>query len=185
MRKLVFAINITADGVCDHRAAIASDELHTYYTSLLRNSDVALFGRVTFQLFESYWPAVAKHASGTAVENEFARRIDAIEKIVISKTLKKISWNNTRIISEDIDAHLLELKQQPGKNIYMAGSPCLATHLIKLNLIDEYHFCVQPLVAGNGKRLFENDALTERIDLKLTDAKRLSSGVIINAYSVV
>lgn len=185
MRKLVFAINITADGICDHRAAIAGDELHSYYANLLKNSDVALFGRLTFQLFESYWPAVAKHASGTAVENEFARRIDAIEKIVISKTLKKTSWNNTRIISDDVHEYLQELKQQPGKNIYMAGSPCLATHLIKLNLIDEYHFCVHPLVAGNGKRLFENDSLTERVDLKLTDAKRLSSGVITNAYTVI
>ena len=80
MRKVVFAVNITVDGSCDHTQVIADDELHLYSTDLLRNVDLVVFGRKTYQLFEAYWPAVAKNQSETSAVNEFARTIDALQR---------------------------------------------------------------------------------------------------------
>lgn len=185
MRTLVYAINITPDGFCDHTAVTPTDDLHRYYSRLLKNADLAVFGRVTFELFESYWPAVAKHGSGSTAENEFARLMDEIPKIVFSKTLKKSAWKNTTICSEHPDAEILKLKALPGKTIYMAGSPCLAACLMKKGLIDHYHFCIQPVISGSGKRFFETDALEKRITLKSFGSRPLESGVIVQTYHQV
>jgi dihydrofolate reductase len=183
MRELVYLINITPDGFCDHTAVAADDELHRYSTNLLKKADLVLFGRVTFQLFESYWPAVVKHSSGTDSENEFAQTIDAIDKIVFSKTLKKTSWKNTGIISnQNLEEEISKLKDMAGRNICIFGSPCLAQSLIKHGLIDEYHFCLQPVIAGHGKRFFENEIMEKRIDLKLFKTQAFSSGAVARCY---
>ena len=154
MRKLVISLNITPDGFCDHRAVIADEELHQYSVEMLKESDTVLFGRVTFELFKDYWPKVARDSSGTPAENEFAKRADTIEKVVCSKTLQETSWKNSWMIKENLKEEILKLKQIPGKNILVFGSPGLSAELIKLELVDEYRFCVQPIIAGSVASVF-------------------------------
>jgi dihydrofolate reductase len=176
MRKLVAAINMTLDGFCDHTAAIADDELHQHYNEILRNADTLLYGRITYQLMESYWPAVVKNPTGNKPIDEFAVLIDDISKIVFSRTLKNVEWKNVRLAKGGIKEEALELKQQAGKNI-LAGSPGLIATLTQLDLIDEYQLCVQPIILGNGLRLFKN--ISDRINLKLIRTKLFGSGSIV------
>src|SRR3990172_12189154 len=121
MRKVVFAINITIDGYCGHETGIADDELHEYFTGLLRDSDVEIFGRNTYQLMYPYWHDVAVDQSESKATNEFARTYDAIPKIVFSTTLKSVEWNNTTLRRSNLREEILKLKQQPGKSIFIGG----------------------------------------------------------------
>jgi dihydrofolate reductase len=182
MRKLIAAINMTLDGFCDHTAGIADDELHQHYNELLSNAGTLLYGRITYQLMESYWPAVVINPTSNKLTDDFAVLIDNISKIVFSRTLKDIYWKNTTLKNEIIKDEVLELKQQVGKNI-LAGSPDLIVALTQLDLIDEYQLCVHPVILGNGLPLFKN--LTERINLKLLKTKTFVSGSIVLYYEPV
>ena len=181
MRKLISYINVTPDGFCDHTAVIADEELHENANELFRSADTVVFGRVTYQLMESYWPSVVKKPTGIKSVDEFAVLIDNIDKIVFSRTLKNVEWKNTKLATEEIKKEILRLKQQPGKSI-LVGSPNIISELTKLGLIDEYYFLVQPMLAGNGKRFFETVNLNKSQNLKLTDTKFLKSGVIVLRY---
>ena len=97
MRKVIFAINITLDGYCGHETGIVDDELHEYFTGLLHDSGVEIFGRNTYHLMYPYWHDVAVNQLETKVTNEFARTFDSIPKIVFSTTLKSVEWNNTTL----------------------------------------------------------------------------------------
>ena len=117
MRKVVFAINITADGYCNHTDMIADEELHEYFTRLLRDASLLIFGRTTYQLMVPYWPDVARNQSEGEASNEFARVFDSLDKIVFSTALQDVDGNNTRIVRANIAQEVLALKQQPGKDI--------------------------------------------------------------------
>ena len=121
MRQVVFAINITNDGYCNHTDMIADEEVHEYHTKLLRNASLLLFGRITYQLMVPYWPDVAKNQSETEATNEFARVFDSLDKVVFSTTLKHVGENNTRIVRANVAEEVLALKQQPGKDICVSG----------------------------------------------------------------
>jgi len=179
MRKLIAAINMTLDGFCDHTAMIADDELHQHYNELLSNADTLLYGRITYQLMESFWPAIVKNPTGNKPIDEFAVLIDNISKIVFSHTLKNVSWNNVKLAKGGIKEEVLELKKQPGKNI-LAGSPSLIVALTQLGLIDEYQLCVQPIILGNGLPLFKN--INDRTNLKIIKTKIFGSGSIALYY---
>jgi len=179
MRKLIAAINMTLDGFCDHTATIADDELLEHYNQLLGNANTLLYGRITYQLMESYWPTIVQNPTGNKPTDEFAVLIDNISKIVFSRTLKKVDWKNTRLKSEVNKEEVLELKLQPGKNI-LVGSPSLIVALSQLNLIDEYQLCVHPIVSGNGLPLFKN--VKGRINLKLLKTKPFGSGAVTLYY---
>ena len=178
MRKVVFAINITIDGYCGHESGIADDELHEYFTGLLRDSDVEIFGRNTYQLMYPYWHDVAMNQSETKVINEFARTFDSIPKIVFSTTLKSVEWNNTLLLRSNLQEEILKLKQQPGKNISI-GALSIAAQVAQWNLIDEYHFVVHPIIAGEGPRLFES---VKNLTLNLVGSKTFHSGVVALHY---
>jgi dihydrofolate reductase len=100
MRKIILAINVTPDGFCDHRAVIADDELHRFYSNLLKNADSILFGRKTFQLMEAYWPSAAENSTGSREEIKFARLITDIHKIVFSRTGINTEWRNTTVLND-------------------------------------------------------------------------------------
>ena len=97
MKKLIAAINMTLDGFCDHTAMIADDELHQHYNELLSSGGTLLYGRITYQLMESYWPSVVKNPTGNKPMDEFAVLIDNISKIVFSRTLKNVDWKNAKV----------------------------------------------------------------------------------------
>ena len=179
MRKLVAAINMTLDGFCDHTAMIADDEIHQHYNDLLSNAGTLIYGRITYQLMESYWPTLVKNPTGNKPTDEFAVLIDNISKIVFSRTLKNVDWKNTQLKKEVIKEEVLELKQQPGRDI-LVGSRSLIIQLMKLNLIDEYQLCVHPVVAGSGLPLFEN--INDRTILKLIKTKTFSGGAVSLYY---
>jgi len=111
MRKLIAAINMTLDGFCDHAAMIADDEIHQHYNEILSHADTLLFGRITYQLMESYWPSVVKNPTGNKPMDEFAVLIDNISKIVFSHTLNNVDWQNTQLKREVIKEEVLELKR--------------------------------------------------------------------------
>ena len=179
MRKLIAAINMTLDGFCDHTALIADDEIHQHYNALLSNAGTLMYGRITYQLMESYWPTVVKNPTGNKPIDDFAVLIDNILKIVYSRRLKNVDWKNTELKKEVIKEEVLELKQQAGKNI-LVGSPSLIVALTHLDLIDEYQLGVQPIVLGSGLPLFKN--VKERIDLKLLKTKTFGCGAVTLYY---
>ena len=181
MRKVVFGVNITVDGCCDHTQVIADDELHEYYTDLLRDVDLVVFGRKTYQLFESYWPAVAKNQSETGAVNEFARTLDSVEKAVLSTTLKRVEWRNTRILRGNLRDEIVKLGHQEGKDISIGGLS-IASQLAQYDLIDEYHFVVQPMVAGKGPRFLQSCQIKKSLLMDLVGCKTFSSGAVAIHY---
>ena len=121
MRNVIFAINITLDGCCDHTKQVADEETHEYFTQLLREVDLLVFGRKTYQLMVPFWPEVARTQSMTKASNEFARTFDSIHKIVFSRSLDSVEDRNTRIVRTGPRDEILKLKQQEGKNILVGG----------------------------------------------------------------
>jgi dihydrofolate reductase len=182
MRKLIAAINMTLDGFCDHTAGIADDELHQHYNEILSTADTILWGRTTYQLMESYWPAIVKNPTGNKPEDEFAVLIDNISKIVFSRTLNTVDWKNTILKKEVVKEEILELKQSrnSGNKNILAGSPSLIVALTQLDLIDEYQLCVQPIILGRGLPLFKN--VKDRMNLKLLKTKPFGSGAVTLYY---
>jgi dihydrofolate reductase len=180
MRNVIFAINITLDGCCDHTKTIADEELLEHYTHLLRDVDLQVFGRKTYQLMVPYWPDVAKNSSETKASIEFAQTFDSINKVVFSQSLDSAE-GNTRIVRTNPHDEILKLKQQQGKNI-LIGGVSIPSQLIELGLVDEYRFVVQPIVAGEGRRLLEGVSLRERLQLKLVESKIFKSGCVALRY---
>lgn len=178
MRKVVFAINMTVDGCCGHESGVVDDELHEYFTRLLRDSDIEIFGRNTYHLMYPYWHDAAMNQSESKAVNEFASTFDAIPKIVFSTTLKSVEWNNTTLLHSGLQEEIAKLKQQPGKNISIGGLN-IAAQLAQAGLIEEYRFLIHPIIAGKGPRLFESGKIHT---LELIGSKTFRSGVIELRY---
>jgi dihydrofolate reductase len=183
MRNLIFAINLTLDGCCDHTKLIADDEMHEYYADLMRDIDVLVYGRKTYQLMFPFWPDVAKNLSGpTKGMNDFAQAFDSVPRIVVfSQSLEKAEGNKTQIVRTNLQDEIVKLKQEPGKNI-ATGGVSIPSQLMELGLIDEYLFLVQPIVAGEGRRLFEDVSLPKKLQLKLVESKIFESGSVALRY---
>jgi dihydrofolate reductase len=182
MRKLIAAMNMTLDGYCNHTAMIADEEIHQHYNELLSNADTLLYGRITYQLMESYWPSIVKNPTGIKPTDEFAVLIDNISKIIFSRTLKNVEWKNSKLKKEVIKEEVSELKKSRhggSKNI-LVGSPSLIVALANLDLIDEYQLGVQPTILGSGLSLFKN--VRDRINLKLLKTKTFGCGAVTLYY---
>ena len=182
MRNLIFAINITLDGCCDHTKQSVDEETLEYFTHLTREADLQVFGRKTYQLMIPYWPEVLKNQSETKADIEFARAFDSTKKIVFSRSLDRAEDRNTRIVQRNLRDEILKLKQERGKNILVGGVD-IPSQLIELGLVDEYRFVVGPIVAGEGRRLLEGFSLPERLQLKLVESKIFKSGCVALRYS--
>jgi len=178
MRKLVAAINMTLDGFCDHTAIIPDEEIHQHYADLLSNGDAVLYGRITYQLMQ-FWQTLIKNPSGEKSMDDFAIAIDKIPKIVFSHTLQNTEWDSAKLSDKPIEEEVLELKQQPGKDI-LVGSRSLIIQLIELNLIDEFQLCIHPVIVGKGLPLFEK--INDRTIFKLIKTKTFSGGAVILYY---
>src|SRR5690554_1137752 len=120
MRKLIAAINMTLDGVFDHTAGLPDEEIHRHYTALLGQGDAILYGRITYHLME-FWRTILDHPSEDESMNDFAIAIDNIPKIVFSRTLQDLEWESASIAERDLQETVLELKQQPGKDIFVGS----------------------------------------------------------------
>ena len=180
MRNVIFAINITVDGCCDHTKMIADEEIHEYFKHLMRDVDLLVFGRKTYQLMVPYWPDLARSHSEIKAENKFADKFDSINKIVFSRSLDSAE-GNTRIVRTNLRDEILKLKKEQGKNILIGGVD-IPSQLIELGLVDEYRFVVQPIVAGEWRRLLEGISLPEKLQLKLVESKIFKSGCVALHY---
>jgi dihydrofolate reductase len=181
MRNVIFAINITMDGCCDHTKVIADDETLEYFTNLMRDVDLQVFGRKTYQLMVPYWPEVAKKQSATKADREFAEAFDSVHKLVFSRSLDSVEDRNTRIVRTNLHDEIVKLKQEPGKNILVGGVD-IPSQLMELGLVDEYRFVVSPIIAGEGRRLLEGVSLRESLHLRLVESKNFKSGPVALRY---
>jgi dihydrofolate reductase len=185
MKKLIFAINTTLDGVVDHmRIGPPDPETGEYFIRLMRDADTLLYGRKTYQLMVPYWPDVVKNPAGrTRAATEFAQAFDAVGRIVVfSQSLGSVEEKKAKIVRTGLHDEVLQLKQEQGKSI-LTGGVTLASQLAELGLIDEYHFAVHPIIAGEGRRLFEGINLQEKLGLKLVGSKTFKSGCVVLHYS--
>ncbi|MDC0745795.1 dihydrofolate reductase family protein [Polyangium mundeleinium] len=182
MRPLRYSINVTLDGCCDHRAGVPDEELHRHAAEILAQADALIFGRTTYEMMEAGWRSMAQtgqRPDGMPPWTEpFARTIDAAKKYVVSSTLDRVDWN-AELLRGDLATAVQELKQQPGKGLYVGGVT-LPLALAELGLIDEYEFVVQPRLAGHGPTLFAG--LSKYIDLKLVGRQEFSSGAVAMRY---
>jgi len=184
LRKLIFAINLSLDGCCDHTKLSADDQVHEYFAQLLGDVDVLVYGRKSYQLMVPFWPDVAKNNSGpTKAMNDFAQAFVAVNDIVVfSRSLDQPEGKNTRIARTDLQDEILKLKQEQGKSI-LTGGVDIPSQLIELGLVDEYYFVIHPIVVGEGRRLFDALSLPERLQLQLIDSKIFKSGGVALHYS--
>ncbi|MGA8215359.1 MAG: dihydrofolate reductase family protein [Candidatus Sulfotelmatobacter sp.] len=148
------------------------EEFFAYAKQMLREAGTLLFGRATYQHMANYWP--------TAPVDEIADQMNNLPKIVFSKTLQRAEWNNSRLVSGDIQEEVSKLKKHLGKDLVILGSAMLASHLLQLGLVDEYRVILTPVMLGKGTPLFKD--VGERIRLKLINAKAFGSGAVLLRY---
>lgn len=183
MRKLIFAINVSIDGCCVHQKGIPSEEVHEYFAQLTQEAGTLLYGRKTYELMVPFWPNIAKSPNAQTKEmKEFAEAFVSVPQIVVfSKTLPKSNEKNTTILRADLRTEVSKLKQQPGNNILIGGVD-LPSQLMAEGLVDEICLVVHPVIAGKGRRLFDELNLQEQLEFKLAETKVFKSGHIALRY---
>jgi dihydrofolate reductase len=189
VRSVIFLIHLSLDGFTagpnDELDWIAYDqELEQDSHALHDRTDAVIWGRRTYELMADYWLTVPGNPESTPAELEHARFLDNATKIVVSRTLERVAWNNapnTVLIQDHIAETINTIKQQPGKDIWLLGSPTLAQTFMQLDLIDEYRININPTMLGHGRALFAD--VTRPFPLKLLGSKTLQSGVIALRYA--
>ncbi|NEX62963.1 dihydrofolate reductase family protein [Noviherbaspirillum galbum] len=181
MGLLTFSINLTLDGCVDHQEGIADDETLAYFTRLMDEAGAMLWGRVTYEMMESYWPAVARgDEEAPPSMREWAVKLETKPKYVVSATRKKFSWTNSHHIAGDLLMGVQKLKDSTPDGVLL-GSGKLATELDRLDLIDEYKLLVHPRVAGHGPTLYAGGLPGTR-RLELISSTPFRSGVVAMHY---
>ncbi len=182
MRPLLYSINITLDGCCDHRAAATDEELHRHHTENLQKADALLCGRVIYQMMEEAWREPAE--TGVIPDwmepwmEPFARVIHAKKKYVVSSTLEGVDWN-AELVRGDLASTVEQLKREPGNGL-IVGGVTLPLALAELGLIDAYEFVVHPNLAGHGPTLLSG--LSNHVDLEFVGRKEFESGAVAMRY---
>ncbi len=179
MGLLTFALNVTLDGCCDHRAGIADDEMLRYWTRVMDGAGAMLFGRRTYELMEEAWPQVARDPQADAASREWARKLEKKPKYVVSTTRRDFAWSNTHHVEGDLLRAVKAIKKATPRGV-LVGSPMLSAALQRLDLVDEYRFVVHPVVAGHGPYLFPD--LQPSLRLELVATRRLRSGIVALHY---
>ena len=184
MRKLIFQMMVTLDGFFEgpqHEIDwhVVDDEFNQYAWELCGGLDTLLFGRLTYELMAAFWP------SPQALKDDpvTAGWMNTLNKVVFSRTLNSVSWQNTRLVKTDPVAEVTRMKTIPGKDLAIFGSSDLSLPLAEADLIDEYRLFINPMILGSGKRLF--NGLAHRLELKLDNTKLFKSGLVGLFYSPV
>jgi dihydrofolate reductase len=181
VRKLVSFMVVTLDGYYEGPNGEfdwpnVDDEFYEFSISQLNDIDTLLFGRVTYEGMASFWPTPAALESDPAV----ADRMNSISKIVFSSRLDTAEWQNTTLVDGNVAETVRKLKQEPGKDLALFGSPGLTVSLLEQGLVDELRVMVQPILLGAGKSLFRG--LTERVPVQLMRTTTFSSGNVLLCY---
>ena len=187
MRKLISFMHMSLDGFVAGPGGEmdwikVDEEIFDYVGKRISEGDTALYGRVTYQMMENYWPTAGDKPTATRHDIEHSKWYSKVHKVVLSKTMEdarlpagQAGLTNTRIISDNLSDRINEIKQQAGKDILLFGSPTATHSLIQLNLIDGYWLFVNPIILGRGIPLFAD--IKEKIKLKLLTTRQFSSGV--------
>lgn len=184
MRKLIYAINMSVDGRCSHDLGLRpDDEILEYYAGLVRDVDVFLYGRITYQLMVPYWPDVARNPERRSkADVDYARAFESVSKTVIfSKSLARAEDERTTIVRGNLKEEVLKLKEERGRDI-LTGGVAIPSQLMELGLIDEYRVVIQPVIVGEGRQLFDGSKPLERLPLKLVDSRTFKSGWTMLRY---
>jgi dihydrofolate reductase len=181
MRKVILSMQVSLDGFIARPNGeldwhLVDEEFNEYARDLLDTFDILVFGRVTYELMAASWPTATTNGQ---VEAHIAERLNALPKVVFSRTLKKVEWRNSMLAQGGIVEEILKLKQQPGKDIGIGGRSIVSA-LAPLCLIDEYRILVVPIVLGRGKSLFEG--IKESVNLELRRTKTFGSGLVLLVY---
>lgn len=187
MRKIISFMHISLDGFVagpngEMNWIKVDEEIFDYVGKRISEGDTALYGRVTYQMMENYWPTAGDKPTATRHDIEHSKWYSKVHKVVLSKTMKADGLINTTIINGNISNNINEIKQQPGNDILLFGSPGATHSLIQLGLIDGYWLFVNPIVLGKGIPLFVD--IKDKIKLKLLSTRQFTSGVTELNYRV-
>lgn len=187
MRKVISFMHISLDGFV---AALngeldwvkVDEEIFDYVGNRIGEGDTALYGRVTYQMMENYWPTAGNKPKASKHDIEHSKWYNNVHKVVLSKTMKDADLANTEIISDNLSDRINKIKQQEGEDILLFGSPTATHALIQQNLIDGYWLFVNPIILGEGIPLFTG--IKDKIKLKLLSTRQFTSGVTELSYIV-
>jgi dihydrofolate reductase len=187
MRKIISFMHISLDGFVaglnrEMDWIKADEEIFNYVGKRISEGDTALYGRVTYQMMENYWPTAGDNPTATKHDIDHSKWYSKVHKIVLSKTMKEAGLTNTKIISDNLSVRINEIKQQAGEDILLFGSPSATHSLIQLNLIDGYWLFVNPIILGQGIPLFVD--IKDKIKLKLLTTRQFTCGVTELNYTV-
>lgn len=184
MGILTFSFNVTLDGCIDHREGVADEETHAFYTHLLNECGAMLWGRITYEMMESYWPLVARgDIDAPPATREWAATLEDKPKYVVSTTRTEFPWTNSHHLTGDLRDAVQRVKDVTPNGVLL-GSGALATALDRLDLIDEYRLLVHPRIAGHGPTLYQ-DGLPRTRQLALISSRPLSNGAVAMHYRVM
>jgi dihydrofolate reductase len=185
MRKLIFFMHISLDGfVAGLNGEMdwiqIDDEIFDFVATMTDKADTALYGRVTYEMMQNYWPTAGEQPNASRHDKEHSAWYNKVSKVVLSKTISEKVPDNTRVIGNHLAENITNIKKQDGKNILIFGSPTASHSLLSLGLIDEFWLFVNPILLGNGIPLYKGE--TETTKLKLIESKTFSCGVIALHY---
>jgi dihydrofolate reductase len=187
VRSIIASERVTLDGFIarphgemDWMDAFFDEDLVSYEAGLQKTVDTALFGRVTYQGFASYWPTVPEDPASPQGVVEYANQFNAMRKVVFSRTLAHAGWNNSTVVQEIVPEEIIRMKQEPGRDMVIFGSGSVVRALTTLGLVDTFNLLIFPVVIGSGKPLFHDFAQT--VHLKLMSANTHASGVVTLSY---
>jgi dihydrofolate reductase len=185
MRKLVLFMHVSLDGFVAGPGGemdwiIADEEMFDYAGKRTNEADTALYGRVTYEMMQSYWPTAGDQPGATKHDIEHSTWYNSVTKVIISRTMKGANLAKTKIISDSVSDEILQLKQAPGRDIVIFGSPSASHSLMADNLIDDYWLFINPILLGQGIPLFKD--IRDKIQLKLAKTVPFASGVVCLHY---
>ncbi len=186
MRKIIALDHVSLDGYASGPNGemdwiVYNSEIFRDAIALTDAADAAIYGRVTYAMMAGYWPTVPSNPESSADDIHHANWVENAQKIVISRSLDKVEWNNTQLIRENVAAEITKLKEQPGKDMLIFGSPRTTHLLAQLGLVDEYHLNISPVVLGEGVPIFGET----KAQLKFLSSKSYDAGVVALRYQVV
>ena len=185
MRNLIFVMHTSLDGfVAGLKGEMdwinIDDSMFDFVATMTNKADTALYGRVTYEMMQSYWPTAGEQSNASKHDKEHSAWYNKVSKVVLSKTINEKGLDNTKVIGDQLADNINKIKKQEGKNILIFGSPTASHSLLSQGLIDEFWLFVNPVLLGYGIPLYKG--VTETTKLKLIETKTFTCGVIALHY---